>query len=329
MALRRKHHDTRWDRKLPIEHTGFFPYLRLYLEGIAVLNFSPGTLKYHDGNIRRFALWCEERGINTPQEVTKPVLERYQKHLYYYRKANGEPLSFHSQQVMLVSLKGFFRWLTQQNHLLYNPASELKLPKPAKQLPRTILSVETVARLLAQPDCDTPEGLRDRAILELFYSTGLRRMELANLKLYDVDFSRAVVAVRGGKGNKDRMVPLGERAAYWVGRYVERVRDLLIGPKDGDRLFITDYGEPFNGGGLGHMVKRYLRAAGIEVVGSCHLFRHAMATHMLENGADVRFIQALLGHEDLNSTEIYTRVSVEKLREVHKATHPAKLEREE
>ncbi len=324
MALRKKQHDHRWNKKLPIEHTGFYPYLQRYLEGIAIKGYSEATAYRHDSHIRRFAHWCDERGMNEPKEITKPILERYQKHLYYYRKPDGEPLSFNSQHVLLSSLKSFFRWLTQKNYLLYNPASELELPKPSKKIPRTILSTTDINHLLEQPDIDTPDGFRDRVIMELFYSTGLRRTELSNLKLYDIDLKRSIVLIRQGKGNKDRVLPLGERAHLWLEKYLYDIREQLTGPKDDERLFITDYGEPFNGGHLGRLVKRYMKQADIHVTGSCHLFRHAMATHMLDNGADIRFIQAMLGHDDLNSTEIYTQVSVEKLREVHRATHPAK-----
>lgn len=328
MALRRKKHTGPRNRKRPIEHTGFFAYLQRFLEACRLRGYSQETESRHDSHVRRFAAWCEDRGIDQPSEITKPILERYRRHLYYYRKSDGQPLSFTSQQVMLSSLKSFFRWLTQENYLLYNPASELKLPKPPKKLPRTILSVETIAEIFGRPDLATPEGLRDRAILELFYSTGLRRTELANLKEWDIDLQRRIVAVHAGKGGKDRMLPIGERATHWLIRYLEDVRDQLRGPLDDDRLFITDYGEPYNGGLLGRMVKGYMRDAGIDVTGSCHLFRHAMATHMLENGADIRFIQAMLGHEDLTSTEIYTRVSVEKLKQIQEATHPtARLEK--
>nr|XP_061809046.1 tyrosine recombinase XerC 2-like [Nerophis lumbriciformis] len=327
--LRRKKTIGPRERKRPIEHTGFYPYLRHYLEATAIKGYSQDTRDRHDSHIRRFAAWAAERGLDAPNQVTKPILERYRKHLYYSRKTNGEPLSFSSQQVMLSSLKSFFRWLAQENHLLYNPASELQLPKPPKQLPRTILSQEDIATILQQPDLDTPNGLRDRVIMECFYGTGLRRTELAKLKDYDVDLKRRVLVVREGKGNKDRVLPLGERLADWLRRYTENCRDQLRGPADDERLFITDYGEPFTGGLLGTLVKRYLRAAGIDVVGSCHLFRHAMATHMLENGADIRFIQVMLGHEEITSTAIYTRVSVEKLRDIHTATHPTARRRQD
>jgi integrase/recombinase XerD len=121
------------------------------------------------------------------------------------------------------------------------------------------------------------------------------------------------------------MLPIGERAIDWLKKYQDDGREELTGPLDDDKYLITDYGEPFNGNELGRLIKKYLKQANIDVVGSCHLLRHAMATHMLDHGADIRFIQVMLGHEDLNSTEIYTRVSVEKLREIHKATHPVKV----
>jgi integrase/recombinase XerD len=325
MAIRKKQHNHTWDRKTPIEHTGFYAYLQRYLEDLHVKGYSKDTVVRHDGTVRNFVAWCEQRDLDDPREITKPILERYQKHLYYTRKPNGDPLSFSSQKAMLITLKSFFSWLTRQNYLLYNPASELELPRPPKRLPRTILSEDVVRDLLNQPDLATVSGLRDRVMMEVFYGTGIRRTELANLKLYDVDLKRDVLAIREGKGKKDRLLPLTPRVKGWLDKYLSDTREELCSPLDEGHVFITDYGEPFNGTRLGPLIKRYLKKAGIEVVGSCHLFRHAAATHMLENGADIRFIQALLGHDDITSTQVYTQVSVEKLREVVVATHPAKL----
>lgn len=180
--------------------------------------------------------------------------------------------------------------------------------------------------MLNQPDIATPWGLRDRAILETLYSTGIRRMEMTRLTLYDVDLAQGTVMVRQGKGAKDRLIPIGARACAWIARYLEEVRPLLATRSDELALFLTDYGESFEKNRLGDLVRRYLRHAGIPH-GSCHAFRHAMATHMLENGADIRFIQAMLGHSELSTTQIYTQVSIGKLKEIHTATHPARLER--
>ena len=133
--------------------------------------------------------------------------------------------------------------------------------------------------------------------------------------------------MREGKNRKDRYLPLGERALYWINRYQQKVRPMLLIDHQEKRLFLTDYGEPFNGGYVGGLVKRRIKEVGIDKPGSCHLFRHAMATHMLDNGADIRFIQAMLGHADLSTTEVYTRVSIEKLSDIHRATHPIMKEK--
>lgn len=312
-----------------ITRSGFYPYLLRFIEWGAVKGLSEQTNRSRERSLTRFIAWCDERSLDTPQALTKPMLERYQKHLYYYRKRNGEPLSFGSQHALLTPLKAFFKWLARENYLPSNPASELELPKQQRGLPKSLLSIEEVERIFATVDTTTPYGVRDRAMLETLYSTGIRRMELVNLGLYDVDVSRQTLLVRQGKGRKDRLLPLGARALQWVERYRHEVRPQLAVAHDEPHLFLTDYGEPWAKNRLGEMVKKYLHHARIDKPGACHLFRHAMATHMLDNGADIRFIQAMLGHSDLSTTQIYTQVSIEKLRQIHAATHPAKVEKVE
>lgn len=308
-----------------IEHTGFYAYLLRYNEAMQLRNYSKSTLHRRESDIRRFVGWCDERGLDQPQDVTKPMLERYQKHLYYYRQANGEPLSPTSRNHYITSIKQFFKWLTQENYLLYNPASELIVPRQTPMLP-VVLSLDEIEALMQQPDLNTPYGVRDRAILELFYSTGIRRSELCNLELPDLSLQRLTLYVREGKGGKDRLLPVGERAAQWLERYLLTVRPQLLIDINTQTLFLNDYGEPFRDNKLGDKVKRYMKNAGITAPGSCHLLRHAMATHMLENGAELRFIQAMLGHADYRATQIYTHVSIRKLQEIHAVTHPAKVE---
>lgn len=310
--------------KLLVEHHGMYPYLQRYLEYMQINNYSLTTHNRHDSNIRQFMVWCDERGLNDVTNITKPILERYKKHLYYRRKSNGEPLSFRSQSVKLSSLKGWFKWLTQDNYLLYNPASELSLPRAPQRIPRKILSLEEVRDLMNSADLSTPKGLRDRAVMELLYSCGLRRNECASLRLVDFDPKRATVFVNEGKGKKDRLLPVGESACLWIKKYLDTARHQLL-TNANDALFITNYGEAYNADCLGRIVKSHMKKAGIEAEGAAHLLRHAMATHMLENGADIRFIQTMLGHADLRATQIYTQVTVEKLREIHRATHPSKI----
>jgi len=299
-------------------------YMHSHFDWLLTHGYSQDTVRARRIALKRIIAWAAERGIASPTEITLPILERYQRHLFLYRKPDGSPLTLGTQHGCLAPLKTFFQWLTREHHTLYNPASELQLPKQPKRLPRTILSVQDVEAVLNEAEPSSPQGLRDRALLEVLYSTGLRRMELAALKVYDIDLTRRLVFVREGKGKKDRVVPVGERALAWLDKYLTEVRPQLLAGES-EALFLSDYGEPITPDYLAAKVKRYLAFAGIERPGATHLFRHACATHMLENGADIRYIQAMLGHEQLSTTEIYTHVSIDKLQQIHAATHPGKL----
>ena len=270
-----------------------------------------------------FTAWCEARGLEHPADITRPILERYQRHLFHHRKKDGRPLSYKTQLARLVVLRGLFRWLVRQHVILSNPSSDLELPRKEHRLPRAVLTEEEAERVIGAPDLRTDLGLRDRAILEVFYATGIRRAELVRLTVFDIDVERCTLMVRQGKGKKDRLLPLGERAARWVERYMMDVRPLLVTGESGDVLFLGRLGHAFVDDHVSKMVKDYVDAA--ELVGkkgSCHLLRHTMATLMLEGGADVRFVQEMLGHVNLETTQIYTHVSIRKLQEVHAATHP-------
>jgi integrase/recombinase XerD len=240
----------------------------------------------------------------------------------------GKPLSFSSQIARLVPVRGFFKWLTRQNVLLWNPASEIELPRAEKRLPKHVLSADEAEAVMLVPNVADPIGLRDRAILETLYSTGIRRMEVINLTVFDLDQERGTLMVRQGKGKKDRMVPIGERAIAWLARYLNEARPQLVLPPDPGTLFLTQEGEEISCHRLTQLVREYVLAADIGKSGACHLFRHTCATLMLEGGADIRYIQEMLGHVELSTTQIYTQVSIRKLKAVHTLTHPgAKLER--
>ncbi len=302
---------------------GFVVFMKAHLEHMKVKGYSERTLRSAEWSLSDFIVWCQERDVMAPRDVTKPMLERYQRMLFYATKENGEPLTLATQHHRLSFLKQFFRWLARENHILSNPASELALPRVEKRLPKFILSQSDAEAILAQADLAKPTGVRDRAMLETFYSTGIRRSELSGLKLYDIDAERGTLTVRQGKGRKDRVVPIGERAAAWVAKYVREARPSFVIEPDEGYLFLSSEGSPIATKTLSILVSRYVEASGIGKKGSCHLFRHAMATLMLENGADVRMIQAMLGHVKLTTTEIYTHVAIGKLKQVHTATHPA------
>lgn len=310
----------------PLAHNRLTRYMEDHFEWMLVTGYSADTVRARRQTLRRFIAWADERGLNDPREITRPILERYQRYLYYYRKPDGSPLTISMQGQYLAPLKTWFKWLSRQNHILANPAADLDLPKQPKCLPRSVPSVEEVEAILREADPATPQGLRDRALLETLYATGLRRMELPGVALYDVDLNRGVLWVRHGKGNRQRVVPLGERAMAWLEKYLVEARPQLL-TVETEALFLTDYGDPVAPAYVASKVKRYMQFAGYNKPGSTHLLRHACATHMLEGGADVRYIQEMLGHENLETTEIYTHVSIDKLIAVHGATHPSRLQR--
>jgi integrase/recombinase XerD len=226
-------------------------------------------------------------------------------------------------------LRSFFHYLAKERSVLYAAAASSQLPREPVRLPVDGFTADEIEQVMAVPDVHDPIGLRNRGILEVLYSTGIRRMEVANLALWDVDYERGCVTVRAGKGARDRVVPIGVRALVWVRRYIEASRGQLVLHPDEWALFISNRGTCFSSGGLGNEVAKIIKRSGVrERLGSCHLFRHSLATTMLENGADVRYVQEMLGHARLTTTQIYTKVSIEKLKEIHTATHPsAKLGR--
>jgi integrase/recombinase XerD len=289
-------------------------------------NYSEYTVKNRRVHIGFFLDWCGERGISEPVEVTRTVLESYQRHVFHYRKKNGEPLSFTGQHDRLVPLRVWFKWMARHHHILHNPASELELPRLGMRLPKAVLTASEAEQVMQQTNIHDPLGLRDRAILETLYSTGMRRLELVRLTLWDLDLERATVAIRQGKGKKDRIIPLGDRTALWVRKYLEDARPQLASEPDDKVVFLSNAGEPLSLDYLTEMVRGYVDAADVGKRGACHLFRHTMATLMLEGGADIRFIQAMLGHADLKTTQIYTHVAIRQLQEIQPSwsgtTHP-------
>ncbi len=294
----RKNTPPKRSRKTPLKPVGdaddprgFWFLLQKHLKWLAVHNYSEYTIRTREVYIRTFLVWADERGLRYPTEVTKQILESFQQHIFHRRKVNGAPLSWSSQSKHLGDVKMFFEYLAEENHIPFSPAASLKLPKQPKKLPKAILTPDEVERVLAQPDTTTTLGLRDRAIFETLYSTGIRRIELVRLDIDDVDVERRVLAVRLGKNQKDRFVPIGVRALVWIARYVEYARDELLIDLNSRALFVTAHGDRINPDTLTGYGRTYIEAAGIEKPGSLHLFRHSMATAMLENGAPIRYLQ--------------------------------------
>lgn len=310
--------------KPPSALTTLRQHTTLYLSHLEAGGYSPRTLEGYQERLLPFVTWCEQRGVMTAPQVSLVVLEGYQRYLRSYRKPDGKPLVQGGQLNRLSAIKMLLRWLLKRHHILYSPAEQMTLPKAEKRLPAQVLSEEEMEAVLAAQDDETLLGLRNRAVLEMLWSTGLRRMELANLLLADIDAGRGVLVVRQGKGRKDRVVPVGYRAQAWVQRYLNAVRPQLTQRHDSGHLFVTVKGAGLKRATLTEIAGRAIREdAQLNKAGACHLFRHAMATQMLENGADTRHIQAILGHEKLETTQVYTRVAIGKLKAVHERTHPA------
>ena len=297
-------------------------WIAKYFEWMAVTNHSINTIIVRQKYMRYFCQWCADRSIESLAEINRDIVERFQRSLYTYKKKNGKPLAAASQYSRLSALKMFFKYLVRQEVILFSPATELQLPRLGKPLPKNVMSHEEVQMVLIQCDLSQPYGLRDRAIMELFYSNGIRRAELSALNIYDIDFEKGNLMIREGKGRKDRIIPIGERALEWIQKYLDEARPKLQKRVDEMTLFLSRTGERLSDLYLSKHIAEYIQQANINKTGSCHLFRHSIATLMLDNGADLRYIQEMLGHESIRSTQIYTRVSIKSLKNVHQQTHP-------
>jgi integrase/recombinase XerD len=294
-----------------------------FLAQLAARAYSQGSIDAHRWALKGFVEWADAHNHGAPAAFTRATLETYQLHLHHYRSPRTkEPLVVNTQIARLGCVRRFFAWLCRSGVIPANPATDLDLPrKQTQRLPKS-LSPDEIARLLAQPNTADPFGLRDRVMLELFYATGIRRTEMANLDHGDYDSSARTLLVRKGKGGKSRLLPVGERAAAWLDRFLAESRPLFDHLPGETALFLSGYGSRFSPAYLGNWVKKLLKHSGIDKPGSCHLWRHSCATDMHRGGADIRYVQEMLGHERIETTQIYTHVHIDALREVHARCHP-------
>lgn len=295
-----------------------------FLEHVAMEHGSPYTIRNYRYGLRPFLDFLRGQDEEDLARVTADTVYRYQMHLYA-AQTRDRPLSLNTQCGRLTVVRSFFRYLVQRGHVWADPTSGLELPRPKKGLPRGVMTRREVEKVLAQPDPDTPLGLRDKAILEVLYSTGLRNGELRNLTVQDVDIAQEELRVREGKGGRDRVLPLGEIAARYVEQYAKHARPVLAGknPEPVPFLFVNHQGRKLGDNALNYpIVQKYVKRARLSKRVTPHSFRHTCATHMLKGRANIRHIQALLGHKSLETTQIYTRVEVGDLKREHRRTHP-------
>lgn len=304
-------------------------WIQKYLQSEALRNLSPQSLKSNSSRLSLFQKWCEERSLEEITAISRPILEGYQRFVSRQTNRKGEPLQALSQWNRLVALRSFFGWLVKRRILIFNPASELELPKLPTALPREILSIEEAEAILEQPNLKTLLGLRDHALLECLYSSGIRRNEVKRLEIKHVDLAEETLLILQGKTRRDRLVPLGKRACLSMQRYLTEARPQLQyrTKTKNSFVFLSSRGNPMGCDSISQRIRCHMKAAGVDKKGECHLFRHSMATLMLKNGADIRIIQEILGHAKITTTQIYTHLTIDHLKAVHDSTHPGRLER--
>ena len=292
-------------------------HLAAFMERLKVLRYSPATLVSREHSVRRFFQWSSERGLHDVRDVTKQTVRDFQEWLL-------NRYTTHTAHVHLISLRRFFEHLEKTDALLVNPCEGVPLPRLEQRLPRSVFTPEEVRRILDAPDAKAPKGIRDKAILEMFYSTGIRLEEMSRLSVHDVDLS-GYVRVNKGKGAKDRVVPLGVKAAECVRDYLQQVRAEWVRDNPEERaLWLAGYWphHPIRKQIISVMLRQYAKAVGITKQASPHVWRHTCATHLVGNGANIAYAQLLLGHRTLRTTQIYTRVSVPEVKATHAQAHP-------
>lgn len=293
-----------------------------FTEHLRAYRRSEKTISSYLVEVRYFLSFLGHRGVSSPAELTKADMEAYQVSLEHKMTFKGTPLKLSSKNLKISVVRAFIKFLRQTNVLMTDPARDIVVPRSPKTLLPELPTEEQVMKLLETPNTSCPLGLRDRAILELFYSSALRNSELRLLQVGDVDVSRLQVRVYRGKGGHGRTVPVGEAAAAWVEQYLTKARAFLLGQQDEGFLFLSHRGRPFQVNRLGELVARVAEAAKLPMRVTPHVLRHCCATHMLANGVKFRHLQEFLGHSTPSSTQIYTRVEISDLKEAHRSSHP-------
>ena len=272
------------------------------------------TLAAYRRDLKTFGVWLEKERTHGLDAAVAGDIEAYLAWRFARRAQPRSAARYTS------ALKRFYRYLLRENLIAADPTLNLDSPKLPRSLPKTLTEAD-VERLLDSADVHTPLGLRDRAMLETLYATGLRVSELVGLKLTAVNLNDGVLRVTG-KGNKDRLVPLGEEAVQWLRRYLGEARPSLLEKNLSDAVFVTARGGGMTRQAFWYLIKRRAQAAGITRPLSPHTLRHAFATHLLNHGADLRVVQMLLGHSDISTTQIYTHVARERMKQLHAQHHP-------
>jgi integrase/recombinase XerD len=298
-------------------------WMERFAEWMRLRNWSEQTVKAYRSSLQQFFAYLESQGVASLAVVTRDLVEGFRIHLFY-RRYRGKPLSVTTQSARLTAVKSFIKYLMRENLLLVDVASTVDLPRRPQKLPK-VLGEDEVVKLLESPDVATLNGIRDRAILETLYATAIRNGELCALGLPDIDWEHTALWVRLGKGQKSRLVPLGEEALAWLEEYLRRVRPQFATRDDQATLFLTRRGHPMQRSTMIKIMSSYAKKANLPGV-TAHTLRHSCATHMLRRGAGLRHLQVMLGHESPVTTQHYTQVDLTDLHKVLRRCHPRERE---
>jgi len=302
---------------------GLFVLIRAFIHHRRVNNYALKSTALAESHLRDFALYCEDRGIADPRALTKDHFLAYLSFLKNdFVPRRGGRLSAYTIHCRFGTLAVFFAHLVKERRLLLNPLAAIDLPTREIPRGRVALTVAEMESLLSRPDLKTLTGLRDRAILEVLYATGIRRGELLGLMLFDVDVSATIMRIRTTKYRAERVVPMGTVAARYLTHYLHEVRSQWCRDPAEKSLFLNDQGIPLCAHELHDLVKMYAERSGIQKKVSPHIIRHSCATHMLEGGADIFSIKEQLGHRKVETTQLYAHVSPANLKDVHRHCHP-------
>ncbi|MFZ1073514.1 MAG: tyrosine-type recombinase/integrase [Verrucomicrobiia bacterium] len=294
-----------------------------YLQHLESLNYSPPTLTTKQVYFNRFGEFLAEARITGLQTVTATTLADFQRWIFYQPTVRGMARGVSSQNRVLSAIRNFFKFLHHEGYLAHNPAQDLRLSKEPDALPKNVLTPEEARKILEAPDTHTRVGYRDRTLLEVLYASGIRKAELRNLTVDAVNLEEELLRVNRGKGRKDRVVPLSAIACRYLENYIKVIRPEMLHGKQTDTLFVSvRHGLPIGVNGLGPIIDKYVRRAGVKKRVTCHLWRHSCATHLLKNDANLRHVQEMLGHKSLATTERYLRLTITDLKEAHRKFHP-------
>jgi integrase/recombinase XerD len=293
-----------------------------YIRSLTVRHLAERTIIAASWKLARFLDYLESCGIGRVDRIASRTMQGYQMALYERLNERGRPNTVAYQNGLLSTAKSFTRFLKENDYIVSDPGRGVAYAKEPKRLPRGVLTPSEARKIIHAPDTTTVIGYRDRTVLEVLYSSAIRKDELNNLTLADVDYHDGFLRVTLGKGKKDRIVPIGRIACRYLENYIKSVRPALITDPYDNHLFLTLRGKRFSKNVVWELVKKYAKKARIKKNVHPHTFRHSCATAMLKNKADIRTIQKLLGHASLNSTQVYTHLSITDLKNVHSRCHP-------